>query len=263
MQGDVVSRAARELLPVLRGTAANSERARKALGLLGAWQGAMTIDRPEPLIFNAWTREISRRIFADELGEELLKDYWEQRNMHLSMVHALSDTEGASAWCGDARKKAAEKNTCPALASAALESALDDLTRRYGSNMDGWRWGEAHVAHSEHRPFSRVGWLAPWFEVRVPSPGDTYTVNVGRNRMRDDADPYSSRHAAGLRTLYDLANLENSRFIQSTGQSGNPLSPLYRSYAERWAQTRYLPMKTGRAAAEKDGMGTLRLQPAR
>ncbi|MGZ3254335.1 MAG: penicillin acylase family protein, partial [Burkholderiaceae bacterium] len=63
------------------------------------------------------------------------------------------------------------------------------------------------------------------------------------------------------RALYDLSNLENSRFIHSTGQSGNVLSPLYRSYVQRWADVKYLPMMTKRESVEKNKMGTLTLTP--
>ena len=86
-----------------------------------------------------------------------------------------------------------------------------------------WRWGEAHFALSEHRPFGRQPQLARLFDIRVPSPGDTYTVDVGRNTLANEAAPFASRHAASLRAIYDLADLDKSVYIHSTGQSGNLL----------------------------------------
>ena len=99
------------------------------------------------------------------------------------------------------------------------------------------------------------------FDIRVPSAGDTFTVNVGRYNLRDEKEPFMSRHAASLRALYDLGNLENSSFIQSTGQSGNVFSPLYRNFVQRGADVAYIPMQTERADVEKGRMGTLTLQP--
>ena len=64
-----------------------------------------------------------------------------------------------------------------------------------------------------------------------------------------------------LRVLYDLADLENSRFIQSTGQSGNVLSPLYRNFSQRWVDVSYLPMQMKRATVEAHKMGVLTLTP--
>lgn len=262
MQKDTVSLAAQELLPVLRQTAPKSERARAALSLLAKWNGDMAADRPEPLIYNAWMREASRMIFADELGDTLMKDYWEQRNVHSPMVNVLKNKDGQGRWCADASKgEAGKTQTCADVLSASLDVALDGLEKQYGTDMNAWRWGEVHYARSEHRPFSKVPALAKFFDIRVPTPGDTYTVNVGRFNLRDESEPFVSHHAASLRALYDLSNLENSRFIQSTGESGNPLSPLYRNFVERWAEVHYLPMKTRRADVEKGQLGTLILQP--
>ncbi len=59
------------------------------------------------------------------------------------------------------------------------------------------------------------------FELSTPYPGDTFTVNVGALSNRPEA-PFSTRHAASLRAIYDLAAPEASVWVQSTGQVGNP-----------------------------------------
>jgi penicillin G amidase len=261
IQGDHVSLAARELLPLLRGVAPLSARARRALDALRAWNGEMDAARPEPLVFNSWMRTVSQRIFADELGDALMRDYWEQRNVHQPMVDVLRNRDGAARWCADGRAREAQAADCGRLLSEALEATLDALQRQYGADMAAWRWGDAHVARAEHRPFGKVALLAQAFDIRVPTSGDTYTVNAGRYNLRDEKEPFANRHAASLRALYDLADLENSRFIQSTGQSGNLLSPFYRNFTERWAAVGAIPMKTRRAAVDAGRIGTLVLQP--
>jgi penicillin G amidase len=266
MQQDRVSLAAQELLPLMLKTVPDSNRARDALAQLAHWDGRMDANRVEPLIFNAWLREISRSIFQDKLGADLMGDYWEHRNMHQPMVNILSNKDGQGNWCGkllaaEPAEPAVPQQKCDALMKNALTAALDDLSRRYGNDMSAWRWGVAHPARSEHRPFGSVGWLAGIFDIRVPSGGDTFTVNAGRYNLRDEKEPFVNRHAAGLRAIYDTADWENSRFIQSTGQSGNLLSPLYRNYAQRWADGTYLPMHTKRETVQQNAMGTLTLTP--
>jgi penicillin amidase len=84
-------------------------------------------------------------------------------------------------------------------------------------------------------------------------------VNVGHMTIRDENRPFANKHAASLRAIYDFADLERSRFMQSTGQSGNVLSPWYSSFAERWARVEYITIPTRResiAAAH-----TLTLKP--
>lgn len=262
MQKDVVSLAAQDLLPMMRKTVARSADAKTALGMLNDWNGEMVGDKPQPLIFNAWTRELSREIFADELGEDLMKDYWEQRNTQAAMVNVLKDVNGQSRWCrnvNDAKSKTPQ--TCADVLASSLDVAIADLQKRYGKEMSAWRWGDAHQARSEHRPFSKVGPLAKIFDIRVPSPGDTYTLDVGRYNLRDEDEPFVSHHAPSMRALYDLSNLENSRFMHSTGQSGNVLSPLYKNFSQRWVDVSYLPMQMNRDSVEKNKLGTLTLTP--
>ena len=261
IQGDNVSLAAQQLLPVLRGTVVHSARAKQALQLLQQWQGAMLVDRAEPLIYSAWIREASRQIFTDELGPALMQDYWEQRNVHQALVNVLNDAGGQSRWCGDTGKPAGTPQTCAAILNASLDVALADLERRYGADMQQWRWGEAHFARSEHRPFGKVKYLAGLFDVRIATPGDSFTVNVGRYSLRDEIDPFANRHAASLRALYDLSDLEKSRFIHSTGQSGNVLSALYSNFSKRWADVAYVPMQMRRETVEVNRIGTLLLTP--
>lgn len=262
IQGDHVSLAARQLFPYVLGTVARSPRAAEALRLLSAWDGSMAADRAEPLIFNAWMREVARGIFADELGPELMQDYFEQRNVHQAMVNVLQDVGGQSRWCADVSKPAGTPpQTCSAVLAASLDVALADLAQRHGADMAKWRWGDAHQARSEHRPFGKVRLLSNLFDLRIATPGDTYTVNVGRYSMRDEKEPFVNKHAASLRALYDLSDLENSRFIHSTGQSGNVFSPLYRNFSQRWADVGYVPMQMRRASVEKRQMGTLVLTP--
>ncbi len=260
MQKDVLSLAAQELLPLLGKVHGRSERAKAALAALAKWDGTMDATRPEPLIFTAWIREASRHIFAGAVGDAIMQDYWEQRNVHRSMVNILKNTEGQGRWCGIA-KAIAQRQPCEVLLLDSLEVALTDLETSYGKEMSQWRWGQAHRARSEHRPFGKVALLAKLFDIYVPTGGDAFTINAGRPSFRDEADPFGNRHAAGFRALYDLSDMENSRFIHSTGQSGNRLSPLYSNFTQRWSEVTYLPMQTKRENVEKNALGTLRLIP--
>jgi penicillin amidase len=259
IQADVLSLAARELLPLLLKTEPGSERGAHALALLSRWDGRMGRDAAEPLIYNAWVRTTSRLMFEDELGETLMRDYWELRNVYQPMVNVLKDVNGQSRWCGgDLPGTSAD---CAPLLTRSLEAALDDLERRYGADMTSWSWGNAHEARMQHQPFGRNAWLAPLFDIRIPSPGDTYTINVGRHSLGNEDEPFTNRHAASLRAIYDLSNLENSRFMHATGQSGNVLSSRYSSFTEPWVEVQYFTIPTKRSQAEADGLGTLTLSP--
>ena len=75
--------------------------------------------------------------------------------------------------------------------------------------------------------------------------------------------PYANRHAPSLRAIYDLSDPEKSLYIHSGGQSGNRLSPHYKSFTEAWANGEYIQMITDRKRLEAGKHSTLRLVPLR
>ena len=146
------------------------------------------------------------------------------------------------------------------MSALALARALDELQQRFGADVSQWRWGDAHIARSEHRPFSRIKALAPLFELRVPTGGDTYTLNVGRVGVKPDGttgELYLNEHAPSLRAIYDLGDISQSRVMQSSGPSGLPWLRQYRSFAGPWARVEYVPLWARSDAPAH----ALRLQP--
>jgi penicillin G amidase len=63
LQRDVVSLAAKELLPLMLRAEPLGPRERAAADLLRRWDNRMDPERPEPLVFSAWVRAINRRLF--------------------------------------------------------------------------------------------------------------------------------------------------------------------------------------------------------
>ncbi len=252
MQADNESRLARELLPVLRSAKPGTEGGQRALQALQGWKGRMTTGSPEALAFAAWYRELTRLVYSDELGE-LFPEVWELRAQF--MIAVMKDEGGLGRWCDDVRTPAAE--SCVAMASQALDLAARDLDARYGDAAK-WRWGAAHVAAGSHRPFGFFPVVSRLFNVEPETAGDTYTVNVGHFTVRDEDRPFANRHAPSLRAIYDFEDLDKSFFMQSTGQSGNVMSPWYASFAERWAKVEYITIPTKRDKIEARHTLTLR-----
>ncbi|MNN28469.1 Acyl-homoserine lactone acylase QuiP precursor [compost metagenome] len=209
----------------------------------------MDADRAEPLVVTAWLRELSRRLFEEKVGEAIFVRLWDQRNVQQPMLNILRDPGKLGAfWCDRPHTSPAE--SCNDAIADAWTQAMADLSRRYGDDPKHWRWGEAHTARSEHKPFGKVAYLSPLFNLRVPTGGDTYTVNVGRHNLRDEKAPFENTHAASVRALYDLADLPGSRFMDSTGQSGNALLPRYRDWTGKWAAVEYVTMPLAPAQAD-------------
>jgi penicillin amidase len=255
-QTDVASLAIARLQPLMIAAAQGSGAVDQAvLDRLTTWDATMRADRAEPLIFTAWMREAVKVVYGDDLGTALDR-YLDYRA--LALIRLLEGRATSRDWCDD--RTTPERETCATAMATALNRALRDLEARYGKDRSLWRWGTAHRAVSEHRPFGSIGWLARFFNVEVRTPGGNYTLNRGRTYL-DSKHPYANKHAAGFRAIYDLADLERSLYVQSTGQSGNPLSPFYRSFARRWAEGKYIEIPTRREAIAKVLLGTWTLTP--
>jgi penicillin amidase len=213
----------------------------------------MAADRAEPLIFEAWMREITRGIAADEIGE-LYPEIFARKPDFVARV--LTDL---GHWCDDVTTEAVED--CDSLRERSLLAALDFIAARYGDDMGQWRWGEAHRAAFRHQMFGQIPVLGNWLDASVPTGGSWATVNRGGTSFASDADPFSNVHGPGLRAIYDLANLEQSVFSMAPGQSDNPYSPYWAHLAEPWAAGEYWPIPTSWAVAEDAAVARLTLEP--
>ncbi len=231
MQMDTVSLFARDLLPLMLPHLSPAEgkglKAR-AGALMRGWDGSMAADRAEPLIFAAWVAALNTRLFADELGP-LLEDY--SRARAATLIRVLSDEH---AFCDDVRT-ADTREGCAEMVTGAYEDALAQLARLHGSDIDGWSWGTAHRAWFSHPLWTRIPVIGPILTTRTPTGGGDYTVSRGSFSGPAD-DPFRHRHGAGLRVIYDLADLGNSRFVAALGPSGNLLSPFSLTWHAAWAR---------------------------
>ena len=265
LQTDIVSDMARAVLPLIArdlwwgeppaGDGPLAGLRAEALERLADWNGAMSEYDPEPLIFQAWMRHLTRRLTEDELGV-LFADVDGPRPLLVERV--FHDVDGAGGWCDVV--KTPEVETCPEIARRALDDALAELAARYGDSMAGWRWGEAHRAVHRHGPLGLNRLLGLLVNISHETSGGDYTVNVGKTPGRG-REPDANVFAAGFRAVYDFADLDRSVFVIATGQSGHPLSRHYEDIGRLWRRGDYLPMSLNPDDARAGALGVTRLRP--
>jgi penicillin G amidase len=214
MQVDMVSSFAQSVLPRLRAARPADEHSRVALALLAAWDGSMATDKPQPLIFNAWMRKFRKALLA---------------RLNVPDGPAVAETELlAAALAPDGGARCG--GDCGPMLTDTLAAVLAELAPRFGADPASWRWGRAHRAAFDNPLFHNMPVLKMLGGTRISAPGDDTTL------FRAGMQPgsFHANHGASYRGVYDLADLDASRFVVAPGQSGNVLSRLAWNFLPRW-----------------------------
>lgn len=265
VQNDVVSAAARNLLPLVgadlwfTGEAApegTPERQRqRALTLLAEWNGEMNEHLPEPLIYYAWMRALQDRLMRDEIGP-LAREFTHVDPIFIERVYR--NIGGASAWCDVIQSAPVE--TCTDIARQSLDDALLWIGEHYSTNLESLRWGDAHMAHHDHPVLGDVPLLKWVVNIRQSTSGGDNTLMRGVT-AGDGPEPFANVHGAAYRGVYDFADPDSSVFVTATGQSGHPLSRHYDDLGELWRRGEYVPMSLDPELARAAGVGITHLVP--
>jgi penicillin amidase len=257
IQADVVSLQARQLLPYLTTLQPAGERERAAVELLKGWDGTMAGESAAAAVYAAAYHALPELLFADELRGLYESDYLGRGNAQSMVIADVMAGRTVTPWCDDVNTAAAE--SCDLILEQALAHGLDTMAAAQGSaDLRAWRWDKAHRVIFPHDPFENVGALRPLFSRSAPNGGDTFTVNVGPIRR---SELYKQYNVPSYRQIVDMADLDASRFMHTTGQSGQALSGEYANLIERWQRVEYLPMRFGQAAVDAAAAGTLTLTP--
>ncbi|BCB76087.1 penicillin acylase family protein [Phytohabitans flavus] len=226
-----------------------------ARDLLRGWDYQQPVDSAPAAYFNAVWRALLARTF-DELPAGHKADggdrWWE-------VVRGLLE-KPSSPWWDDRGTPAVE--TMDQMLSAALADASAELTDRLGDDPAAWRWGDLHTLVLRNQSFGESG-VGPieWLFNRGPEPvaGGSSIVNA---TGWDAAAGYEVDAVPSMRMVVDLGNLDGSRWVQLSGNSGHAFSPHYADQFGPWRRGELLPMRWTRETIRKESKHTLRLVPA-
>ncbi len=247
---DTVSLPARDLLPILLPFLLEAEglnsTAQQANQLLLDWDLQMNADAAAPLIFETWLHKLHGALFAAKLGANM--QFYATPRPEAILRILLEQPR----WCesNSSNAKAEMANpatanptpTCNQLIVNSYTQAIQELADQYGSNPSLWRWGKAHFVELNHPVFSLIPVMGRYFKKSITSHGGQHTINRGAHYGDSSTSPFQNNHAAGYRAIYDLGDPANSRFMISTGQSGNPWSPHYLDMLNSWRNGKYITL---------------------
>jgi penicillin G amidase len=256
MQADELDLAMRDSMKLLTAMSAFDKAQQPVVQQMAKWDGRMQAALAEPLIAVAWLRQYEKQLISDDLGADF-EDY--DRRRPTFVLNVLRDTALGARWCDRVTTRNSVES-CAQIADVALRDALADLSKRYGADRSKWRWGVAHQVVHEHKPFSKVPLLAKYFEQRTPFGGGADALRNAHPQYSRD-NPYEATLSQSYRGIFDLSDLDNSRYMIPTGQSGNPFSKHFKDMEPKWRDMKYIKISTDRAQIQTSGVAHLILHP--
>lgn len=259
-QVDTISHAARALVPLVARDFFYQDfddpLKETALSLLAEWNGDMDVLSAEPLIYAEWMRQLQHFLIRDELGKELSERFVAAEPSFIERVYR--NVGGAADWCDI--KPTSIGESCTEIADRALGAALERLSKTYGPNIETWRWGIAHPVQMKNPVLGDIPFLSLFGNIVVESGGGNETLLRAKSSNRLP-EPFVARHGAGLRIVVDFSNLETSKMIIATGQSGHVLSSHYDDLTNLWRRGEYIYMSMDRDFIEKTAHDRLVISP--
>ncbi|HKT03356.1 MAG TPA: penicillin acylase family protein [Rugosimonospora sp.] len=205
--------------------------------------------------FNAFWRQLLRRTF-DELPADRRPDGSDRWFVVMRDLLAQPD----SPWWDDRSTSTVEHRDD--IVRAALDAATAELSSRLGPDPASWRWGGLHTLTVQNQSFGTSGigpveWLFNYGPVGV-SGGSSIVDATGWDAS---SGGYAVDAVPSMRMIVDMSNLDSSRWIQLTGESGHAFSDHYHDQFDLWRTGGTLPMPWTEAAVRADARYTLTFKP--
>jgi penicillin amidase len=263
MQGDTYDPEAAILVPYLLKVDVDDFTA-PAVELLRDWDYTEPAGSGAAAYYNAVWAEllkliVDRELPAGEASAQLATDGSVRWDAVLDSLLTVPD----STWWGESAS--AKVSPRDALLAEALERARLDLTSLMGKDVTAWTWGRVHTLTPENQTLgvgphpALVKWLIDGSSLGVPGGGSDVAAA--------DWDVASGGFAVGaapaLRMVVDLGELDDSRWIGQTGESGHADDPDYLDQAPLWAAGETMSWAYSSSAVSAATQRRLMLEPIR
>ena len=218
----------------------------RARELLEDWDYRQDADSAGAAYYNAVWRHLLAGLFHDELTGDLRPDGGDRWFEALQVI--LADRQGI--WWDDVRTPDVFELRAEVLVEA-MTDANDELVAKLGDDPASWRWGDVHELDLVHQTFGASG-IAPLEQLFNRGP---YAASGGEGIVNatgwNPPDGYGVDWVPSMRMVVDLTDLDASRWVQLTGQSGHVFDPHYTDQTEAWVNgdTYRWPFTVGAAEA--------------
>jgi penicillin G amidase len=243
MQRDTLSVPARWAVPKLLAMAPEDAGPveESMLGVLRSWDYRFSADHAGPTVFLTWLRYLHEALARDELGDVLWSRAVDEALPPIVFqVLAGRHTD----WCNTPGSRASGE--CRAVVRQGLTRAAQRLEDTLGPDPQRWLWRDTSQVEHPHQLFSGLPILGKLFSSTSAYPGGPDTLMIKYVGVRDAPRFTQAFFSSSFQAVYDLADLEQSRFMLSTGQSGHFRSTYYDNFLQRFASGERFTLPTDR-----------------
>lgn len=258
IQADTYGLPAEAIRPYLLAVPPAGEREKAALDEVRSWNLRYEPGSVGATVYEAWYWQLLGETLGDELGEDILKEY---RIVGMSQVPSIAAllAQANDPLFDDRRTPAAEHRDD--IVRRSLTKAVSWLSERYGNDPKDWTYGRVHSMTFVHAPLGQSG-IAPLERLfnsdTYPAPGTAFTVDAA---VADVTNPFGVNFGTSQRMIVDLADLEASTWVNSTGQNGQLWNRYREDQIPKWVAVEDYPMSFGEAAVRAKPEATLTLEP--
>lgn len=207
--------------------------------------------------YNAVWRHIVALTFNDDLPAELQASGSSQQWMAIEALLEKPD----SGWWDDRTTPGLIEGRDEILRQALVDARLD-LTRALGKDPATWRWSQLHQVTFEHPVLGSESIPGP---IRSLVNSGPHPVGGGSSIVNaigyDASEGFDVTAAPSMRMVVDLGDLDASRWVNLTGNSGHPLSAHYDDQVDDWLAGRTHPWPSSRDAVLEATEDELTLVP--
>jgi penicillin amidase len=228
--------------------------------LLRSWNFQQPADSAAAAYYNVVWSDLLAATFHDELPQ----DQWPDGGDRWMAVVTRLLRHPDDPWWNDISTP--QRETRDTVLRRVMIEARDDLTRLESRSPDGWSWGQIHELdlHNQtlgesgigpvERLLNRGGWEVPGGDAMVDAAGWDAASDDLRNRFLVTSAP-------SMRMVVDLADLDASRWVNLTGESGHAFDSHYTDQTDLWARGETLPWSFSKPAVDASREHTLTLRP--
>jgi penicillin amidase len=227
LQTDYFSIPASKLVPFLKGITFEDSVLMNAKNRLVHWNFVLDKNSVAAGIYVAWEKEIAS-LFTSQFIPASVKNY-----ISFQVTSIVQRIEHPAAYFGEDAVGKRDQ-----LLIYAFQKAVNALSKKLGSNMEDWVYGQSKYKHVKlTHP------LNAFLSSEQKKQMNTVLMPRGGNGQTPGSTGSADNQGSGasFRLLIDTKDWDNTLMINSPGQSGNPSSPFYKNLFETWANDQFFP----------------------